>query len=397
MLNEHQQELMTERIIKRVQELDEFILTTIGNRVKQIGTLRQTELHQIKQMLKYGKDLDEIKKYLAKVTQLNMQDITKIFEEEAKINQDFAKQYYLAKGKDFLPYESNLILQNQVKSIANITLRNYLNISKTTAFVVNGKVTPLSMAYRELIDKSITAISQGKETYQQVMKNALLELGNNGIRTIDYNGQSRRLDTALRMNIMDGMRTLSNQLQEQFGNEFGADGIEISVHSNPAPDHEDIQGRQFRIEEYDKLEAGGLAVDYKGNWYDGADKRHISTLNCYHYIFRIVLGVNKPQYTDEQLKAIQAQNQDGFILDGKHYTMYEGTQLQRRIETEVRKEKEKQILGKASGNDAIVLASQSKISQLNKKYKQLLLLSGLPMKKQRMSVIGYKRTKVAKA
>ena len=41
--------------------------------------------------------------------------------------------------------------------------------------------------------------------------------------------------------------------QKIIGEEIGADGYEISVHSNPAPDHELVQGRQFSLEEYEKL------------------------------------------------------------------------------------------------------------------------------------------------
>ena len=394
MISQETEERLAERLVKRIEKLDEFILETIGNRVKQIGTLKATELHNIKQMLMYGKDLDAIKKYIAKVTNLNMKDITDIFEAEAKINQDFAKQYYLARGKEFIPYASNPLLQSQVKAIASITMMEYMNISRTTAFMVDGKVTPLANAYQELMDKAVTLISQGKETYQELMRDTLNELAEKGIRTIDYNGTTRRLDSAVRMNMMDGMRTLTNELQKQFAQEYGADGVEISAHGNPAPDHEDIQGRQFSTEEYEKLENGEIAKDYKGNIYDGADRRHISTLNCYHKEFHIVLGVSKPLWTDEQLNKIKEENQKGFEYNGKHYTMYEGTQLQRRIETEVRRQKEKQILGKASGDDTLVLASQSKISQLNRKYKELSLVSGLKMDKDRMRVNGYKRYKV---
>lgn len=82
-------------------------------------------------------------------------------------------------------------------------------------------------------------------------------------------------------------------------------------------------GRQFSIEEYDKLENGEIATDYKGNKYDGADKRNIGEYNCYHKVFPIVLGVSKPEYTDKQLQNIQESNLSGFEFEGKHYTMYE--------------------------------------------------------------------------
>lgn len=145
-------------------------------------------------------------------------------------------------------------------------------------------------------------------------------------------------------------------------------------------------GRQFSIEEYDKLENGEIATDYQGNKYDGSDKRHIGEYNCYHKIFSIVLGVSKPEYTDKQLNDIRESNLSGFEFEGKHYTMYEGSQLQRRIELNIRRQKDTQILARASGDNELVEQSQNKIRLLTSKYNDLCKTSGLLPKKIRMQV-----------
>lgn len=152
-------------------------------------------------------------------------------------------------------------------------------------------------------------------------------------------------------------------------------------------------GRQFSIEEYDKLENGEIATDYQGNKYDGADKRHIGEYNCYHKIFSIVLGVSKPEYTDKQLNDIRESNLSGFEFEGKHYTMYEGSQLQRRIELNIRKQKDTQILARASGDTELIEQSQNKIRLLTSKYNDLCKTSGLLPKKVRMQVSGYRKVK----
>ena len=54
--------------------------------------------------------------------------------------------------------------------------------------------------------------------------------------------------------------------------------------------------------------------------------RHVGELNCYHYIYSIVLGVSKPLYSKEELETDKRANEEGFEFEGKHYTMYEGTQ-----------------------------------------------------------------------
>lgn len=282
-----------------------------------------------------------------------------------------------------------------VKSLATITADMYRNISNTSVigFVQDGTFKQLQQVYQDTIDKAILSISQGKQDFYSSMRQTLKELGGSGL--VQYeSGRTRRLDSAVRMNILDGMRALNNETSRRFGEEYNADGIEISVHSKPAPDHADIQGKQFSIEEYDKLENGEIATDYQGNKYDGADKRHIGEYNCYHKIFSIVLGVSKPEYTDKQLQEIQESNLKGFEFEGKHYSLYEGSQLCRRVELEIRKAKDTQILAKASGDDELVEQSQNKIRLLTSKYNDLCKASGLQPKKIRMQVAGYKRIKV---
>lgn len=70
-----------------------------------------------------------------------------------------------------------------------------------------------------------------------------------------------------------------------------------------------------------------------------------------------------------------------------------GTQLCRRVELEIRKAKDTQILARASGDTELVEQSQDKIRLLISKYNDLCKASGLLPKKQRMSVSGYHRVK----
>ena len=287
-------------------------------------------------------------------------------------------------------------------SIANLTANTYLNISNTSVvgYVFkdnqgNKIFKNIEQTYQEIIDKAILSISQGKKDFYSEMRDTLKQLGQSGL--VEYqSGRTRRLDSAVRQNMLDGIRQLNQETSLRFGQEYGADGVEISVHEAPAPDHADIQGRQFSNEEYEKLENGEIAKDIKGNTYDGAEKRHIAELNCYHKAFNIVIGVSKPEYTDKQLKEILEDNEKGFEFEGKKYTMYEGTQLQRRIETEIRRQKDTQILAKASGDKELIGEAQRKITLFNKKYNNLCNISGLKPKKQRMSVIGYKRIDINK-
>lgn len=402
MLNNNQEEQLVQLLIDRINALNEDILEIIGNRIKEIGEMTPTQVHQINQMLMYNTDIKEIVEKLAEVSGMNVNDIYSLFEYSAKTNQDFARQFYRARGISYIPYAQNKVLKDQVRAIAEITAREYANISRTSAIGytikdLDGNITfkDISNVYRETIDSALFNITQGKTTYDQEMRRIIKQLGTSGLKTIDYeSGRSVRLDSAIRQNTLEGLRTLTNQIQEQFGEEFGADGVEVSHHINSAPDHIDtVDGKQFSLNG-DRVVNGKLYKDF--NTVNNSLDRQVSTLNCRHYIFSIVLGVNKPQYTDKQLEEDKKKNKEGFDFEGKHYSNYEGEQLQRLIERRIREQKDVQILAKASGDKELTLQAQTKITQLTTKYKQLCNVSGLPNQlKTRASVVGYKRINVA--
>ena len=270
MLNNEQEEKLVQILIDRINALNEDILETIGNRIKEIGEMTPTQVHQINQMLMYNTDIDRIIQKLAEVSGMNVNDIYSLFEYSAKTNQDFAKQFYKARGISYILYAQNKALKEQIKAIAKITAKEYANMSRTSAIGYTVKdlkgnlvFKDISSAYKDIIDKAILNVGQGKTTYQQEMRKAIKQIGQSGLKTIDYeSGRSVRLDSAIRQNTLEGLRTLTNQIQEQFGEEFGADGVEVSHHINSAPDHIDtVDGKQFSLNG-DRVVKGKLYKDF---------------------------------------------------------------------------------------------------------------------------------------
>ena len=59
-MNEETIELLTERLVNRINNANEFFLIKIGESVKKIRTLTPTQAHQLIQILKYGGNYEEI-------------------------------------------------------------------------------------------------------------------------------------------------------------------------------------------------------------------------------------------------------------------------------------------------------------------------------------------------
>ena len=61
------------------------------------------------------------------------------------------------------------------------------------------------------------------------MREVIRAMSESGIRAVDYaTGYSRRLDSAVRQNILWGVRKCNRQTAKQTGEGFGADGCETS-------------------------------------------------------------------------------------------------------------------------------------------------------------------------
>ena len=162
---------------------------------------------------------------------------------------------------------------------------------------------------------------------------------------------------------------------QQNHDDLGCDGWEISAHGGSAPDHEDIQGRQYSDAEYTKL--------------NNSQERRIGTLNCGHTASPIILGVNEPQYTDEELEEFRRQNAAGIDFEGKHYTLYEATQRQRRLETAVRNTKRKILIDENTGDAEKLQWDQIRLVRLREEYHRFSKAAKLPEQFERMEKAGF--------
>ena len=211
------------------------------------------------------------------------------------------------------------------------------------------------------------------------MREVIKAMADSGIRTVDYaTGYSRRLESAVRQNILWGVKQCNQNTADMIGEDFGRDGYEISYHSHPRPSHADMGGKQYAI---------GPARTINGKHYPSFEKEAEPLLNdygCLHFKFSILLGISRSAYSDEQLAQFKAEDNRKFEFEGKEYTRYEASQLQKRIESEVRRQKDRANIAKAAGDDVMRREAQYRINLLTSKYAKLSKESGLPAKMERL-------------
>lgn len=245
-----------------------------------------------------------------------------------------------------------------------------------------GHVQPLRDAYRQCMDYAFQQVFTGATDYNTAIRQATKNLADMGVRVIDYeSGVHTSLEAAVRRNIMGGLGLMQEQISQQNHDEMGANGWEISAHAASAPDHEPIQGRQYSDEAFKRLNA--------------SLKRRIGTLNCGHAVFPIILGVSEPQYTPAELEAMRQANAKGVTIEGRHYTTYEATQMQRKMERSIRKQKKRILVDKATGDEKKLQIDQTKLRMQNANYKKFSDAAGLRTQRERTYVAGFGRKEAA--
>lgn len=354
------------------EEINEEYIELMAKHVKDMGRLSATDMHRLEQMNKMDANIAHINKKLRQQCNLTVLQLDKLYKESGLSLYDDMDVFYSAKGVEQVPFEQNRRIQEYIQSVDSLTYGTFENLSRTTAMSEN---------YRKVVDRGIYAVSSGMENYQAAIRKALVKASTDGMRVKYASGYTRRLDSAARMNILSGVRQVNLGIRQITGEQFGADGYEISAHGLCAEDHQPIQGKQFSKKEFNKLQAS-LA-------------RPIGTLNCQHTAYPIVLGISQPAYSDSELKdMLDYSNEKITLPNGKIVSRYEASQVMRNIETNIRYAKDSFIAGKASGDDVLMQKAKAKIKKNQEQYKKVCEASGLKPRTERMSVSGYRNMSI---
>ena len=380
MLTEQELESVLKIIQRRFDSLNTVYIRKIAEQIKKIGGLSQSSINRLTVMAEVTSDVTEITRMLADATALTIPEIYGIYQQAAQqaYTDDRFKSAFVSNPQALSRVEP------RVNWLANAMAR------QTASMITNiSNTTLVSRTYRDAVDTAITAVSSGLADYKAATRTALRAVGYNGMVVQYPSGYRRRLDTAIRQNVINGVNQIAQQGAMIAGEELGYDAVELSAHLRSAPDHEPVQGRVFLTAEFEKMQAGLPFVDVDGNAYL-AFKRPIGEWNCMHIPLPFSTKHSVRRYTDAQLKDWKDRNDDGCDIDGKHYTTYAAGQLMRKMETEVRRLKDTANAARIAGDDVLRRQCQTQINAISAKYAQISSLSGIKQRRDRMVVEDFK-------
>lgn len=377
---------LPEELAELYRGLEDTLLTEICSRLKLRDELNEVTVQDIKALRSHGIDLKEIEKAIQKATGISEQKLNKLLDNVVERNQKYYTELidiaHITQPETLVSIEDTWAIYQQTK-------RDLRNITQSMGFLVDAGRTmlPPAKAYQWALDNAVMQVQSGAINYNQAIKTAVKQLADSGLKVVDYeSGHHDSIDVAARRAVMAGVSKLCAKYTEQSAEYLETPYYEVSAHAGardvpgPSPwsSHKDWQGKIYSIRTGDIYpsiyDACGLgAVD----GLEGA--------NCRHRRYPWVEGVSERTYTDEQLQHID--DGLGCEYDGKKYTAYEATQMQRRIERTIRKQKRLKNAYETAELTGDATTANIKLRRLNAKYKEFSKAAGLPEQRERLKVL----------
>ena len=374
---------LPEELAELYRGLEDTLLMEICSRLKAADELNEVTVQDIRALRSHGIDLKSIEAAIRKTTGISEKKLNKLLDDVVERNQ---KYYTEVIDLAHVTQPETLVDAATVDTIRQQTHDTFRNLTASMGFLVGGMMLKPARAYQWALDNAEMQIQSGAVSYNQAIANAVRQLAESGIKTVEYeSGHRDSIDVAVRRAVMTGVNQICAKYTEQSAQYLETPYFEVSAHAGardkpgPSPwsSHKDWQGKVYSTRSGDIYpsiyEVCGLG------YVDG-----LEGANCRHRRFPWVEGVSERTYTDKQLQHID--DDLGCTFDGKKYTAYEATQMQRRIERQIIKQKRLITANKASWQMDDYTAANAKLRRLNAKYKAFSKAAGLPLQWERTKV-----------
>lgn len=375
MLTADEIERLQDAAVWLLDPVTEYLLQDIARRISEAGQLTATASYEVWRAQQLGLSQKEIKKRLKSMLKVTEGELEKLLTQAADTGYNFDLSHL--PHENAVAFRDNWTVRQIVSTAVELAGSDLTNLTQSLGMIDPfGNALPLQEVYRSCCDYAFTQVSTGAMDYNTAIRRATKNLADKGIQTINYeSGTHTSVEAAVRRSVFGALGLMQEQISQNIHDTTGCDGWEISAHAASAPDHEPIQGKQYSDAEYTAL--------------NNSLVRRIGTLNCGHAAHPIILGVSKPQYTPEELEQLRQENEKGIEYQGKHYSSYEATQLQRRLERTMRKQKRKILVDEASGDEEKLTQDRIRLNATREEYRRFSKAAGLRTQNERHQVTGY--------
>lgn len=386
----------SDKLIEMYQDLEDWILQDIANRLLKSGDLSGTADRELWKLEQMGLHRQEIIKRLSQLTGKSRNEIRRLLQDSAMTS--FANDSeVLEKVAQVVP----LLQNNDVIQALNAEL------TKTMGELGNLTRTTMMQSQRDLLNMLNEVdfrVASGLQSYSSAVCEVLDRYAESGVMVNYPTGSRRSLEAAVRCCIVTSMNQTAAEVTNQYIIQHGIEYVVVSQHLgaryNPkdptgVSSHDWWQGKAYKIHGSEPgfpnlLESTGYDIDYDAKRGVCVDMLGLHGYNCRHS--------HGPWYKElgESLPEIDREESQ------KRYDL---EQTQRAIERAVRKTK-RQLLVKeqelsAFPDDENIRGDYDKLAyrlrMQNRKYGEFCAENNLQRQYDRVKVAGFKKEQAKKS
>lgn len=314
------------QILALYQQLEDDIVASMTKRMLKMGKVSESTKYEAEILQAAGIVYQDILELIAQRTDTTKQHVKALFEDAGVQTLSIDNQIYRKKG--ILPVDIR-----QDASLLQILEAGY---KKTLGMMKNLVSTTANLAQTAFIsacDRAYMQVSSGAFSYQQAIRQAVKSFGDTGAMVQYPSGHRDRMDVAVRRAVLTGVGQTSASVALQHAKNSDCKFMELTAHSGARPEHAAWQGQLV------SLDGKNVGKIIDGLRVFSLDQIGYSTgagfkgWNCRHNWHPYYVGLSTPNYTPEQLQALDAKNIE---YNGKLYSEYEISQMQRAAERKVR-------------------------------------------------------------
>lgn len=327
------------------------ILSDMARRISTYDYFIPAAQHQLQKLQELGMVQSEVIARLSALTGQTQEEIVSLLSEASAEAIADDVEYYTA-AEVYAPDKVNTeALHAQLNSGLLQTQNSFFNITRTTA-------NTASKQFERALDRAWTQINTGGFDYTTAIKNAITDLAEQGIGSIEYkSGRIDNIEVAVRRAVVTGANQTAMKTQEVLADELDVDLVEVTAHGGARPSHAKWQGQVFSRK--GKVTIDGVTYEdlETATRYGHGDG--LGGWNCRHTFHPYVPGAPR-SWSDKELKTLEEKR---YTYNGKKMTEYEATQEQRKIERAIREKKRVVAAIEAAGGDASAERKQLKDAQ----------------------------------
>lgn len=393
-----QYEPSADRIIALYQQLEDDILSAVIRRILKMGYVSEASKHQLEVLQAAGLLYDDIVQLIADRTDACTAQVKALFEDAGVQTVEIDNSLHEAAGALPIDIRQDSSTRQVLEAGYKKTLGTMRNLVSTTA-------TQTQTAFIQTCDRIYMQVSSGAFSYQEAIMNALRALADTGAEVVYPTKHKDRMDVAVRRCVLTGVSQTAAAVSLRQAEDAGCYLMEITAHSGARPDHAEWQGQLVTITGKDAGKIiDGLRVFTLSEIGYGSGEG-FKGWNCRHNWHAYYPGFSTPNYTPEELKKL---DEPCISYNGKLYTEYEVSQMQRAQERRVRAWKRRCITAQEGVNsatdEATRAAAQAEFDRSARylknneaKLKDFCRQTGQDRDRFREQVLGFNRSTAQKA